>query len=327
MGQGHKHKMLTGAAFFVDFSQWPHRDYLQTLPVANPPAGGGDRALEATEFWKQALQNPETNNNKERKEEAGVYVGEGLPPVPTKLAQRIWRWEFIDMAEMLPELWVRRNDENPTRVLATRARCPITDLKTWLKAFATYVAIMAQKNGGAVPELMAYMVSIIRAEEEYAEGAWVRYDAAYRQQAAACHNTAWSRVNPSLFSLCFTSKAQTSSRCDLCLSSSHGTRECIWAGEGEQDVPARLQAMEASVEALRQGMSRPLGRGSAQQTREGQSREDRCILFNQSSCYFRACRFRHACMICQGPHPAYSCNQSQGGGPWKGQKGKRTNPY
>ena len=107
------------------------------------------------------------------------------------------------------------------------------------------------KNGGAVPELMVYMVSITRAEEEYAEGALIRYDTAYRQQAAAYHSTTWSRVNPSLFSLCFTGKAQTSSRCDLCRSSSHGTRECVWAGEGEQNAPACLQAMEASVEALK----------------------------------------------------------------------------
>ena len=101
------------------------------------------------------------------------------------------------------------------------------------------------------------------------------------------------------------------SRCDLCLSTSHVTRECIWAGEGEQDVPACLQAMEASVEALRQGIGRPSGRGNDHRARDWQNKEDRCILFNQSTCYFWAYRFCHACMICQGPHPAYSCNQSQ----------------
>ena len=136
--------------------------------MADPPTGKEKGAAESTKFWKQALGSPE--NNKERKEESGVYVGEGLPPIPMKLAQRIWQWEFIDMAKMLPELWARRGDDNLTRDPTTRVRRPITDLKTWLKAFATYVAVMSQKNGGAVPELMTYMVSIIRAEEEYAEG-------------------------------------------------------------------------------------------------------------------------------------------------------------
>ena len=37
---------------------------------------------------------------------AGVYVGESLPPVPTKLTSKILRWEYIEMAEMLPEFWL-----------------------------------------------------------------------------------------------------------------------------------------------------------------------------------------------------------------------------
>ena len=70
--------------------------------MADPPTGKEKGAAEATEFWKQGLGSPD--NNKERKEESGVYVGEDLPPIPMKLAQRIWQWEYIDMAEMLPEL-------------------------------------------------------------------------------------------------------------------------------------------------------------------------------------------------------------------------------
>ena len=35
----------------------------------------------------------------------GSYVREGLPPAPQKLADRIRRREFIDMAEMLAEFW------------------------------------------------------------------------------------------------------------------------------------------------------------------------------------------------------------------------------
>ena len=30
----------------------------------------------------------------------GVYVGDGRPPVPITLAQKIWRWEFVDMGEL-----------------------------------------------------------------------------------------------------------------------------------------------------------------------------------------------------------------------------------
>ena len=34
----------------------------------------------------------------------GVFMGEGLPPVPGRLVERICRWEFIEMFELLPEL-------------------------------------------------------------------------------------------------------------------------------------------------------------------------------------------------------------------------------
>ena len=135
------------------------------------------------------------------------------------------------------------------------------------------------RKEGAVPKLMVYMVSIIQVKEKNAERTWVCYDEVYCQQVAACHSITWSRVNSSLFPLCFTGKAQSSSHCDLCLSSSHSTRECIWAGEGEQDAPAHLQAMEASVDALRQDID------SWEEVMDSNQRMgSHCILFYQSSC-------------------------------------------
>ena len=35
--------------------------------------------------------------------EGGVYVGEGLPPTPAKLAMQITHGKFVDMGELLPE--------------------------------------------------------------------------------------------------------------------------------------------------------------------------------------------------------------------------------
>ena len=35
----------------------------------------------------------------------GVYVGNGLLLVPAKIAAKIYRGEFIDMGEVLPEFW------------------------------------------------------------------------------------------------------------------------------------------------------------------------------------------------------------------------------
>ena len=58
-----------------------------------------------------------------------------------------------------------------------------------------------------VPEMMSYMVAIIRANEDFAGQAWVRYDAAYYHQAAVNRNKSWSKINPPCFP-CFTGKVQ-----------------------------------------------------------------------------------------------------------------------
>ena len=38
-------------------------------------------------------------------------MGDGLPPVPAKLAKKIQGGEFVDMHELLPELWSSVRDE------------------------------------------------------------------------------------------------------------------------------------------------------------------------------------------------------------------------
>ena len=92
----------------------------------------------------------------------GVYVGEGLPPVPTKLAEKVRRWEFVEMAELLPEYWglvvgVKAEEEESShtrRIMSKRQK--VTDIGTWLQCFGTYIAVMAGGSPEVVPELLAY---------------------------------------------------------------------------------------------------------------------------------------------------------------------------
>jgi len=42
----------------------------------------------------------------------GEYVGDGLHPVPTKVATKIQRWEFIKMGELLPEFLASQGKDN-----------------------------------------------------------------------------------------------------------------------------------------------------------------------------------------------------------------------
>ena len=72
----------------------------------------------------------------------GSYVGEGLPPVLQKLANRIRRREFVDMAEMLPEFWpIAQAEEGDKKKPRIRKPKQVTDFHTWLQCFAIYCSI------------------------------------------------------------------------------------------------------------------------------------------------------------------------------------------
>lgn len=135
---------------------------------------------------------------------AGVYVGEGLPPIPPKLATKILRWDFVQMAEMLPEFWPssKLDDDDPKRPPPRRPR-QVTDIFLWIQCYCSYVSVLASRFGDAVPELMAYMVTITRVSKDYSGLAWVRYDSAFRRQAAITKNRKWSQINPSLYSMLY----------------------------------------------------------------------------------------------------------------------------
>ena len=123
---------------------------------------------------------------------------------------------------------------------------------------------------------MAYMVSIIRASQEYEGAAWVVYDASFRRQAVSTGQRYWSKINTSLYTICFTGKACKSQRCDNC-SAAHGTADCYALGEEDVDVNGRVKVMESSLLALSQA-------GSS----KGQRLTDICRLYNERGCNFHS---------------------------------------
>ena len=118
------------------------------------------------------------------KSTTGVFIGEGLTPIPSRLAERIWRWEFVEMSELLPEMLVDHkagelSDKQSTRA---RGRRRAQDITVWLQCYAVFVGVVVKSVPEAIPSLMAYMTSILRASQEFEGSAWAAYDAAYRRQ-------------------------------------------------------------------------------------------------------------------------------------------------
>ena len=115
----------------------------------------------------------------------GAYVGDDMLPLPAKLVNKIRRWEFIEMGELLPEFWVGPKEAEGESGKEKRVRQgrKDTDIFTWLQCFGTYIAVLAKHELALVPELMAYMGLIIRVSQDYECLGCVRYDSAFRRQA------------------------------------------------------------------------------------------------------------------------------------------------
>ena len=227
----------------------------------------------------------------------GVYVGEGLPPVPGG--------DFVDMAELLPEFWALPRDEDggKSEARSRRARS-VQDIFTWLQCFGLYVSVLAPLYPERIAELMAYQSTIVRASQDYAGLAWMRYDSAFRRQAALTGLVKWSAINPTIYTLCFAGITKTATRCDLCFTTTHSTQECAQQGDPDLGVRERLRAIEKAVLSMSPAPTPPPRTGWTPRA-SGQV----CRLWNANQCTYYHCKHTHVCSRCAGPHPALSCTR------------------
>ena len=203
----------------------------------------------------------------------------------------------------------------PQQPNPSRWKWTVTDISTWVQCFATYISVLSSQYPEAVLELLAYLIFILHVSQDFGGVAWVAYDVAFRRQAFITGSRQWSKVNPSLYSICFSGVAWTGRRCELCLSLSHATQECALVSGPDPDLPARMKSLESAVLAI-------VAPPAHQQV--GRSRTlslETCRNWNLGRCCFPQCRYLgHACRVCGGPNPAISCCDRRLGPrpPWQG---------
>ena len=101
-----------------------------------------------------------TGQHGPRLRRAGVYVGEGMPSVPAKLAAKIRRGTYVDMGELLPEFWSpTREDDQPKQEAKARRARSVQDIFTWLQCYGMYVSVLAPQHPSRIPERMAYQAT------------------------------------------------------------------------------------------------------------------------------------------------------------------------
>ena len=112
------------------------------------------------------------------------------------------------MSELLPP--VNSSPENlsapaprfslfPGCELVQHEKRQIASIAEWVQAFIVYMAALVSEHPSATLELLAYMLTIIKASQQYDSLYWHSYDTNYRITAAAPGNKNWSRLDTDLY--------------------------------------------------------------------------------------------------------------------------------
>ena len=135
--------------------------------------------------------------------EKPFILSEGLPPVPYKLASKILRGEYIDMAELLRDnLEAQRRAASTAVVTSHPAATPknrreVPDILSWVQCFGVYMAVVTSTFPERTKELLAYQTLIVREARRCGGRGWLAYDAHFRQQVMK-NKADWSKLNQSL---------------------------------------------------------------------------------------------------------------------------------
>jgi hypothetical protein len=200
--------------------------------------------------------------------------------VPPKLAQRIWRGEFIEMAELLPEKLGQSDEANKKAgegETRKRKRSRVSNALQWVECFNSYISVVAQQQPARVTDLLGYVSLIVHAARKFKGEGWVQYDRNFRRHAETHPATKWAEANTSLWTLAFCN-AQPRPHCDLCFSVDHETAQC-----DEYDPP------EEPVK------------------RKAEGKTQICRNWNRHACTSSTCTFQHICLECHQRHKEKDC--------------------
>ena len=237
-----------------------------------------------------------------------VLLGNGIPCLPKKLVSKIRAWEFVDLAELLPTANASESATSsgipsarfslfPGCEVVSHRRRRISNIVDWCQAFVIYMAALVSEHPSAALELIAYMLTIIKASQQYDGLCWRAYDTNYRLAAAASGNRTWSRLDTDLFTRFFTGRARLVASCVYCDSTSHRSSDCPDAPSSAPRAPGKG----------REGGKIPFGAPHPKRRRNWPPSV--CADFNaKGACNFGlSCKYRHVCAECGGQHAAKEC--------------------
>ena len=124
----------------------------------------------------------------------------------------------------------------------------------------------------------------------------------------------WSKLNPTLHSLCLAGRARRNKFCSACLSDNHSVEQCPEAWQMFPPFGSAGQYRSASPLPPFYPHPGPFpfvaGGGQPPAPPFGPPGVPTCKLFNKPEgprCTFMPCKYAHVCTICRGPHARAEC--------------------
>ena len=137
-----------------------------------------------------------------------IVVAEGLPLVKFHVADRIRKWEYVNLADLLdnhtPDHLTIINGQViavSTEGSAKKSRA-ITDILSWLQAFSILTAILVSFESITKEEaagLAAHAYLIIQLSRDLSTSQWLKYDQHFREWAAAKGIHRWGKLNLTIY--------------------------------------------------------------------------------------------------------------------------------
>jgi hypothetical protein len=192
----------------------------------------------ASSYWPLAFMLPAINGHQAQAAAATqrISIGPGLPTIPKRLVEKMHRWEYIDLAELLPtntthdatlpDADAQRFAFFPGCEVIRHRRRQVENVLQWTQCFTTYVAAMAQQYPEVVGGMIAYLQLIVKASQQYDGLYWRSYDTHFRVNAAATGNRDWARMDTDLYTRFFTGRAKAVAMCSHCDGTSHKSDDC-----------------------------------------------------------------------------------------------------
>ena len=248
-----------------------------------------------------------------------ITVAAGLPALPKKVVDQIQTGQYIDFSKLPPAKGRTRPlpSQEEGHVIVVRAedlsgsRKMIPDLATWLQCFALYMAwhSSSDRQGARSYQQPAGLHgnhSIAKASVKYSWPSWVVYDQNFQQEAADNGLKDWAKVDPSIYTQCFTNAAVSDEKwCKNCQSIDHGTTTC----------PLQIYSSGGAGNTSRKRQNTEQGYQPSKKRAPPHSLPQTCKLYNRfnGDCKFgELCTFQHKCDICnKHGHPRSCCPDQQ----------------